>query len=164
LKQGFTFGREKKFIKEKITLRSDDQTLYHHGTEQESNFAQLLVPIDISTSGNAFSVVTTFPFASMVAAIGVYDMNSQNMIAVERTSALEGNERVSPFVSRVKDMTSYLEIPKIEAGRYKLIIEVPRAYFLPTKKFQTCLNFDLVIEYIIRDEKAESNPGIYDIL
>lgn len=45
-------------------------------------------------------------------------------------------------------MLTFIEIPNIPAGLYELQILVVKGLFLPTKKFKTCITFDLVIEYI----------------
>jgi hypothetical protein len=100
----------------------------------------------------------------MVPSMTLTEKETGDIVAVEKTASLEGNERLMPFVKRVKDMTSFIEVLDIQAGRYLLEIEIPRAYFLSTSKFPTCLGFDLVVEYIVRDEAKESQAGVYDVL
>jgi hypothetical protein len=48
---------------------------------------------------------------------------------------------------------------------YTLEIAIPKANFLPTKEHETCLNFDLVVEYVSRThgQNAE-HDGLYDIV
>jgi hypothetical protein len=62
-------------------------------------------------------------------------------------------------------MATFIEEPRIDAGMYTLEIAVPRAAFLPTKEYSTCLNFDLVVEYVSRThgQNAERD-GLYEIL
>jgi len=46
------------------------------------------------------------------------------------------------------DMQAYIEEASIDEGTYTLSVEIPRAYFIPTKDFNTCLGFTLNVEYI----------------
>jgi hypothetical protein len=47
-------------------------------------------------------------------------------------------------------MATFIEEPRIDAGMYTLEVAIPKAAFLPTKEHATCLNFDLVVEYVSR--------------
>lgn len=60
------------------------------------------------------------------------------------------------------DMASYIELPHIEAGKYTLEITLRKSLFLPTKKFPTCLSFNLVAEYVTRSQA--SDPNMYEVL
>lgn len=71
--------------------------------------------------------------------------------------------RSSPFTSEPslssRDLMSFIEEPELEVGQYTLEIGVPIGYFLKSSKFSTCLDFDLVIEYISRRKMdANYNP------
>lgn len=55
-------------------------------------------------------------------------------------------------------MTSYIELHSIKKGQYNLEIIIPAGLFFPTKDFQTCLGFDLNIEYF---KKSGSSYGGY---
>jgi hypothetical protein len=59
-------------------------------------------------------------------------------------------------------MASYVEIPWIQAGRYRLEIVLRRSLFLPTKMYPTCLAFNLMVEYVARQGKANDNQ--YEVL
>jgi len=62
-------------------------------------------------------------------------------------------------------MATFIEEPRIDAGMYTLEIIVPRAAFLPTKEYSTCLNFDLVVEYVSRTHgQNAAHDGLYEIL
>ncbi len=54
-----------------------------------------------------------------------------------------------------KDMLSYVESTNFEAGNYFLVIAVPKGYWHYTRKYETCLNFDLTMEFM-KNEKQES--------
>lgn len=62
-----------------------------------------------------------------------------------------------------QDMLTFIEVPKIEAGLYEIQIMVVKGLFLPTKRFQTCLTFDLVIEYVGVSQNKPDDPS-YQIL
>jgi hypothetical protein len=47
-----------------------------------------------------------------------------------------------------KDMLSYVESTNFEAGNYSLVIAVPKGYWHYTHKYETCLNFDLSMEFM----------------
>jgi hypothetical protein len=53
------------------------------------------------------------------------------------------------------DTVTALEVPKMKAGKYMLTISIPKAAFVFTKKFETCLNFDLIIEYLALHKEAD---------
>jgi hypothetical protein len=59
-------------------------------------------------------------------------------------------------------MASYLEVPWLDAGRYRLEITIRRSLFLPTKRFPTCLAFGLVLEYVTRASGADKS--MYEVL
>ena len=46
------------------------------------------------------------------------------------------------------DTVAALEVPRIKAGNYKLQIDIPKAAFVFTSMYETCLSFDLQIEYL----------------
>jgi hypothetical protein len=60
-------------------------------------------------------------------------------------------------------MASYIEVPWLDAGRYRLEIVIRRSLFLPTKQYPTCLAFGLVVEYVSRD-RSRTDAGMYEIL
>lgn len=55
------------------------------------------------------------------------------------------------------DTVSALEVPHIKAGKYTLQISVPKAAFVFTPKFETCLKFDLNIEYMALNKETDSS-------
>ena len=84
------------------------------------------------------------------------------MVKIERTSSLEGDESSPKLISSEADMATYVEVPSIPAGHYRLEVGVQKALFLPTKQYPTCLAFDLVVEYVVRPQSVHDN--MYDIL
>ena len=95
-------------------MRSDENSLFHHDHTVRESFAVLQYPIRVTGSGNALSIVATYPFASMVATMVLIDTSTNNVVKVETTASLEGNERVTPFIQRTTDMASYIEVPAID--------------------------------------------------
>ncbi len=63
----------------------------------------------------------------------------------------KGNEPLSmlPELAQ-RDLLSYIQVSEIGVGVYTLEIGVPIGYFVKSSKFSTCLDFDLVVEYISR--------------
>jgi hypothetical protein len=61
-------------------------------------------------------------------------------------------------------MATYVEIPALAAGNYELEIALQKSLFLPTKVFPTCLGFNLVLEYIVRDKNHATDDGMYEVL
>lgn len=47
-----------------------------------------------------------------------------------------------------RDMLSYVEATNFEPGKYSLVIAVPKGYWHYTQKFETCLSFDLSMEFM----------------
>jgi hypothetical protein len=52
--------------------------------------------------------------------IGLYDKQTGGVIAVERTSSLEGDRESGTPLSAASDMATFIEVPWIDEGRYKL--------------------------------------------
>lgn len=91
------------------------------------------------------------------------------VIAVDKTSLLgevpESIETYNLMQSKktlslkpdfdTRDMMSYIELNEISAGDYTLKIGVPISYFVNSSKFDTCLDFDLVVEYVKRQKVEE---------
>lgn len=48
-------------------------------------------------------------------------------------------------------MVSYIQKSYTNRGHYTLEILIPRGLFLSASDYETCLAFDLVIEYIKKD-------------
>jgi hypothetical protein len=78
------------------------------------------------------------------------DDRTGGVVALYRTSSLEGSRRSSQVIHVANDLATFIEEPRIDAGMYTLEIAVPRACFLPTKAYATCLTFDLIVEYTSR--------------
>jgi len=60
-------------------------------------------------------------------------------------------------------MATFVEVPSLPAGNYLIEIALKRSLFLPTKNYKTCLNFDLVVEYISRSHNTKDD-GKYEVL
>jgi 16S rRNA G966 N2-methylase RsmD len=76
------------------------------------------------------------------------------LINVDTPGPIEDSEHME---KSKPDMASYIEEATIDAGTYTLTVEIPRAYFLPTKEFNTCLGFELNIEYVHRSNTGNMN-------
>lgn len=46
---------------------------------------------------------------------------------------------------------SVIEVSNLPKGNYHMQIAIPRSHWFPNKGFETCLPFDLVIEFIPQD-------------
>ena len=141
-------------------LRSDDTTLYTHDGKESTAFATQRFNIDVRNSGNALSIITTYPFSNMALSMALLEQSTGDVIKLERLSSLESDgEDTNNPLSETHDTSSYIEIPSLDAGQYRLEIALRRSLFLPTKKYQTCLDFDLVLEYIARTHQAAVADG-----
>ena len=61
-------------------------------------------------------------------------------------------------------MATFVEVADLNSGNYYIEIALQRSLFLPTKNYKTCLNFDLVVEYISRSKNAKDGEGMYEVL
>ena len=61
-------------------------------------------------------------------------------------------------------MATFVEVANLNSGNYYIEIALQRSLFLPTKNFRTCLNFDLVVEYVSRSKNAKDRDGMYEVL
>jgi hypothetical protein len=109
--------------------------------------------ITITQPGSALSVVATYPFSEMQLSMFLLDSNGA-LIAVDTTGPMEDTEHME---KTKHDMAAYIEESSMDEGTYTLSVEIPKAYFLPTKDFNTCLGFSLNIEYIHRTNTGSSN-------
>jgi len=82
--------------------------------------------------------------------MNLYDEHTGALTQIDRTSSLEGDRESGSPLSDAADMATYLEVPWLDAGRYRLEIVIRRSLFLPTKQYPTCLSFGLVVEYVAR--------------
>jgi len=160
---GWSFDYGSKFIQEEVTLSSEDSTLLKREGRENSHFATLSYPLDVRSSGNALSIVATYPFSELELSLALFDEKTGRIIQVERTASLEGERESGTALSAASDMASYVEVPWLEAGRYRLEIAVRRSLFLPTSRYPTCLAFGLVVEYVARPQ-GRRDDGMYDVL
>lgn len=99
----------------------------------------------------------------MVLGMSLIDTKTKNVLAVETIGSMQDIELETSSINLEDDMLTYIEIPNIDAGMYEIQILVVKGLFLPTKKFETCLVFDFVIEYVTRPRSIESSPS-YQVL
>ena len=137
-------------VTKKVTINSQDQTLFEHDEGNTNNFALLKYQIAIRNSGNALTILATYPFSELQMFMYLIDDRTGGVVAVQRTSSLEGDRHSSNILSMKSDMASFIEEPRIEQGVYTMEIAIPKAVFLPTKEHPSCLTFDLVVEYVSR--------------
>ena len=156
----FTFSASSRFERQQVVLRSDDLTLFKHAGEDTLNFAILTYDLTVHQSGNALSVVATYPFSSVAMAMSLLDANG-SIIQLERSAGLEGDNPRG--VSHVYDKTTFVEVPSIDKGEYTLEVVLPRALFLASAHEPTCIGFDLAVEYVTRSH-APQDADKYEIL
>lgn len=104
----------------------------------------------IRNGDNALTILATYPFSEMQMAMRLVDDKTGGVVSKQRTSSLEGEKHSSKVISLKNDMVTFIEEPRIQSGMYTLEIMIPKAAFLPSKEHNTCLNFDLVVEYVSR--------------
>lgn len=152
-------------VTQKVALHSDDVTMYEHDEGKTNNFALLRYSLAIRNSGNALTILATYPFSELQMSMRLIDDRTGGVVSLHRTSSLEGEHHSSNVISLSNDMATFIEEPRIEAGLYTLEIAIPKAIFLPTKEHSSCLNFDLVVEYVSRThgQNAE-HDGLYDVI
>ena len=61
----YNFGRSTNNVNDKFTLRGDDTTLYQHEGTETASFAVLTYKVAVSESGNALTILSTYPFQRM---------------------------------------------------------------------------------------------------
>jgi len=161
----WAFSGMTRAVTEKVTLHSDDKTMYQRDGGSTRNFAILRYPIAIRSAGNALTVLATYPFSTVQMSMRLLDDRTGGTVALHRTSSLEGERHSSQVISDANDVATFIEEPRIDAGMYTLEIAIPRGAFLPTKEHATCLAFDLVVEYVSRTygQNAE-HDGMYEVL
>jgi hypothetical protein len=54
-------------------VRSDDTKLFKHDDEDVTNFATLRYKLSVGRSGNALSVVATYPFSTVLMSMSLLD-------------------------------------------------------------------------------------------
>jgi len=161
----WAFSGMTRAVTERVTLHSDDISMYEHDGGRTKNFAILKYGLAIRSAGNALTILATYPFSTVQMSMRLLDDRTGGVVALHRTSSLEGQRHSSQVLSDANDVATFIEEPRIDAGMYTLEIAVPRAVFLPTKEHATCLSFDLVVEYVSRThgQNAE-HDGMYEIL
>jgi hypothetical protein len=139
--------------------------MYQYEGGRTKNFAILKYSLAIRSAGNALTILATYPFSTLQMSMRLVDDRTGGVVALHRTSSLEGQRHSSQVISDANDVATFIEEPRIDAGMYTLEIAVPRAAFLPTKEHATCLSFDLVVEYVSRTygQNAE-HDGMYEVL
>ena len=143
-------------------VRSDDASLFKHDGKETTNFATLRYRLAVRSTGNALSIVATYPFSSVLLSMSLINEETGDLVQLEKTSSLEGDEAGTP-VSTAKDMATFVEVAALDAGRYYIEIALQRSLFLPTKQYKTCLAFDLVVEYVARSHN-QADKGMYEVL
>ena len=94
----------------------------------------------------------------------LYDSEG-SVIGVDRAASLETKPNDSQTFKPESDAAVYFEEPRIDAGKYQLEILVPSGLFLPSKQYDTCLCFDLIIEYVKRHHRDDDpNDEKYEVL
>ena len=130
------FGSSSRFVNEHVILRSDDTSLYTHDGKESTAFATLRYRINIGSSGNALSIVATYPLSSVALSMALVDESTGDVVQLERLSSLEADgEGHSQVLSQAHDTTSFIEVPALAAGRYCLELALRNSLFLPTKKW-----------------------------
>ena len=78
-------------------------------------------------------------------------MRTNSIVASDKNSPLDGDNASGTDISAEPDMATYVEVPALDAGRYRLDVILRRSLFMPTKKYPTCIKFDMIAEYVVRN-------------
>ena len=71
---------------------------------------------NIRNSGNALSVIVSYPFSQVAVSMALFDDTSGSVVKVDRTSSLETH--AVHGLSSDNDMATFIEIPNLDAGNY----------------------------------------------
>jgi hypothetical protein len=63
---------------------------------------------------------------------------------------LNGDEGTAVATQGAHDMLHSIEVPALPKGKYKLRIGLPKAYWVKQRGFETCLSFQLMMEYMVK--------------
>lgn len=116
------FDSSSKVVEDRVTLLSDETELFKSQGRKKSHFATLRYTLDVRGSGNALSILTTYPFSAVDLSMSLYDGRTGALAATERSSSLEGDRGSGTALSATDDMATYLEVAWLDAGRYRLEI------------------------------------------
>ena len=153
---------------EKVFLSSEmlDSDSSKKWQELDAEYLYTNLLLKVQESGHALSLFTSYQFANMHTTLTLKDSNGR-VLQVDKTGLLgEVAESVDvyrempstknnkalimkPELER-RDLISYIQVNEIPVGDYTLEIGVPIGYFVKSGKYSTCLDFDLVVEYISR--------------
>lgn len=121
---------------------------------RRKQIVKLQYPINIAQSGGALSIVNTYPFSELVLSMTLRDAQGE-VVSFDKAGPME--DKIQLQVDK-PDMASYIEVDSIDQGRYTLEIAIPTATFLPTKDFESCVSFNLMVEYVKRSAQHEITP------
>jgi hypothetical protein len=96
--------------------------------------------------------------------MALYDEQTGTLAQTDSTSSLEGDKESGTPLSAASDMATYVEVPWLDSGRYRLEIVLRKSLFLPTVHYPTCLAFGLVVEYVARASLGGADPRDYEVL
>ena len=122
-----------------MTVQSEESKINSYYERETENFNQITYDLKVDQSGNALSIFVTYSFETVMLAMTLKDANTNNIIAVEKLASLEEITNDQKDLSMENDFISFIEVPKIDAGTYRLEILVMKGLFLPTQKFNTCI-------------------------
>jgi hypothetical protein len=101
------------------------------------------------------TVMTQYPFQKMFTYLTLIDDETETIVATEDFTMLDIKEK-SQEEGNISldqtDMVSYIQVPKIQKGTYTLKVDIYKQLFLNhgIGNDNTCLNFDLQLEYVAR--------------
>jgi hypothetical protein len=134
--------------------------------ELDSEYLYTNLKLNVHESGHALSLFTSYQFANMHTTLTLKDGEGK-VLQIDKTGLLDevpesvdvykqmpSTKSNHPLVMKPelnrRDLISYIQVNEIPVGEYTLEIGVPIGYFVKSGKFSTCLDFDLVVEYISR--------------
>lgn len=110
-KEPWSFSGMTRAITQRVALHSNDETMYEHDDGKTNNFAVLKYKVAIRNSGNALTILSTYPFSELQMSMRLIDDRTGGTVSLHRTSSLEGEKHSSNVISLKNDMATFIEEP-----------------------------------------------------
>ena len=156
----YTFGGENAAIQQRFTIPSSMRPGKPGSiiAEGDSELYYMTLDLDVTEDGGVFSVIAMTDFSDLNVFLSLVDSGNR-LVAVEKTAMLDSvqtnndqglneEEGTATEAPGSWDMLHSIELPELSKDRYTLKIGLPRAYWMKQQKFETCLSFDFIMEYM----------------
>jgi hypothetical protein len=164
----YTFGGDNSVIEQHLTIPSSMKPGKAGSviSEIDSELYYMTLDLDVTEDGGVFSVIAMTDFSDLNVFLSLSD-SAGRVVAIEKTNMLDSvqtnndqglnnDESSAAEAPGSRDMLHSIELPELNQGKYKLKIGLPRAYWIKQQKFETCLSFDFIMEYMQRRSAAQT--------